>query len=143
MAESKYRKYVFEDVVGTSNHPEVTTPRIGLGRGLRDVEVDYGFGWSCITRPFTMIKGPHVHEFDQFLVFAGGDPLNMADLRGAEVELYLGEEGEKQVITKPTVVYIPKGLMHCPLIFKTIKEPILFAEIVLSSDYSRKELTRK
>ncbi len=146
MFEGKYSKYIIEDVCKSgadAGHPELTAPRIGLGRHFKEVEIDYGFGWSTIDTPFTMVKQPHVHDFDQFLVFAGGDPLHMDDFRGAVAELYLGDEMEKYVITKPVVVYIKSGLVHCPLIFTKIEKPIMFQEIVLSAKYSRTDLPKK
>ena len=39
------------------------------------------------------------------------DPMDYKDF-GAEVELYLGEEGEKHLITQTTFVYVPKELIH-------------------------------
>lgn len=43
---------------------------------------------------------------------------------GGEIELWL--EDEKYIITKSTMVYIPKGIMHCPVIVRKIDSPIAF-----------------
>ena len=56
---------------------------------------------------------------------------------GAEVELYLGEEGERHVITHTTIVHIPKGMIHCPLNFKKIDRPIMFLNVPLTAHYGQ------
>ena len=81
-----------------------------------------------------MPDGPHTHPFDEVWIFLGGDQSNAADF-DAEVEVYLGEEGEKYIIKEPTILEIPRGLMHCPLIFKTINKPIVFVNLPLTVKY--------
>jgi hypothetical protein len=60
--------------------------------------------------------------------------MNFRDF-GAEVELVMGKEGEKHVITSTTFVYIPKGLLHCPLVFKKVDRPIMFGHVMFTSSY--------
>jgi len=67
----------------------------------------------------------------------GGNPLDVEDF-GVEAEILLGEEGEKHEIDAPTVVHIPKGLMHGPLKFKRVDKPIVFLDIFLAPKYIRK-----
>lgn len=80
-----------------------------------------------------MIKDTHKHDFNQLLCFMNGDMLNIRDF-GGEVELSLGEEGEKHIINTTTIVNIPAGLPHCPLNFKKIDRPIIFPEIMLRTN---------
>ncbi len=78
--------------------------------------------WLPITEPLLMEPEPVYHDFDQMCFFCGGDAAHMDELGGV-VEMWLGdEEGntEKFVITKPTVIYIKKGMIHCPLNFKEV-----------------------
>ena len=77
---------------------------------------------------------PHSHEFDEFLCFLGGNLENMFDF-DATIELYMGEEQELWLIEKPTVVYVPAGLVHTPLTFKRIGKPVLFQPVPLTPDY--------
>ena len=44
---------------------------------------------------------------DEYLCFVGGDITDMFSFN-AEIELYMGEEEEKFIITSPTVVYVHK-----------------------------------
>ena len=56
---------------------------------------------------------------------------------GAEVELYLGDEGEKHIIDKTTVVHVPAGLSHCPLNFTKVDKPIIFMDIYPAAEYKQ------
>ena len=83
-----------------------------------------------------MDEEPHSHDFDEFLCFLGNNPKDQKDF-GAEIEISMGKEGEKQVIDTATVVCIPKGVIHCPINFKRIDKPILFCSIYMSPEYVR------
>ena len=148
MAASKYEKYIKRDVQSKEiqqRHPEVTNPVLGLksDEGYFGGH-NFSLSWWPISEPFEMVPQTHAHEFDQFLLFVGGDINNMLDL-GGEVELTLSEDGknlEKFVFTKATMVYIPAGLYHCPLNFKKVNDPdkpILFHDFFFSPEYKRKE----
>ena len=78
----------------------------------------------------------HVHDVDEYIFFMGGDPANILDY-GAEVELTLGagEDQEKYIINTPTIVYIPKGLAHLPMIYKKVDKPVLFGHLLMAPDY--------
>ena len=83
-----------------------------------------------------MVNEPHAHDFDQFLHFYGADPLKITDF-DAEVEISLGEEGEKHIITEPTVLHIPRDTIHCPLNFKVVNNPVIFMNVALTPQYER------
>jgi hypothetical protein len=92
---------------------------------------DCCFEYHPITKPFTMRPDSHKHDFDHMLCFFGGDPKNIRDFP-AEIEFCLGEEQEKHIIDCNTIVSVPRGLLHCPLIFKRVDQPIIFLEIALT-----------
>jgi hypothetical protein len=79
-------------------------------------------------QPHVMVKDTHIHDFDEYLFFLG---TNFADLNDfdAEVELYMGQEGELYLITKPTIVYVPAKLVHCPLKFVKLNKPVFFFHV--------------
>ncbi|HEY97284.1 MAG TPA: hypothetical protein G4O16_03785 [Dehalococcoidia bacterium] len=97
-------------------------------------EKNFSVLWNCITEPFLMVENPHSHDFDQFLHFYGANPVDIGDF-DAEVEISLGEEGEKHVITEPTVLHLPAGMIHCPLEFKVVNKPIIFMNVALTPEY--------
>jgi uncharacterized RmlC-like cupin family protein len=78
--------------------------------------------WSKFTH------GPHIHKDAELLIHVGTNPDDPMDL-GAEVELCMGEEMEKHVITKTCVVYIPPGLIHCPWTIKRVDRPWIMIDI--------------
>ena len=145
MAKSELEKYFRKSVVTSATaHPEVSAPRLGLNSNEGFGNRQFSMSWWAITEPFEMVKDNHAHDFDQFLIFVGGDLTNMPDLGGV-VELTLSQDGkklEKFVITEATTVYVPAGLYHCPLNFKKVnnpEKPILFHDLFFSPEYKRKE----
>ncbi|MBN1367176.1 MAG: hypothetical protein JW967_04555 [Dehalococcoidales bacterium] len=92
--------------------------------------------WETIREPWFMDPKPMKHDFDQIVAFIGGNFDDPWDF-GAEIEFCMGEEEEKHIITKTTIVYIPKGMVHAPLNFKRVDKPILFQNICLSDHYMR------
>ena len=97
-------------------------------------EKNFSVLWNCITEPRVVMKDPHIHDFDQFLHFYSADSQHITDFQ-AEVEITLGEEMEKHVITEPTVLYIQAGTLHCPLEFKVVRKPVVFMNIALTPEY--------
>ena len=133
-------KYIRTNITRPSRHVEVTAPIPVLRSD--DNYGDHGFWmyWKCTTKPYVDESETHKHDFDQYLVFLGGEPENMLDLDG-EVELTLSEDGIKKEVhtfTRYTTVYIRAGLYHCPLIFKKVTKPIIFYDFVNTQQYSRK-----
>jgi hypothetical protein len=57
------------------------------------------------------------------------------DLCG-EIELWLGDE--KHILTKSCMVFIPKGLKHCPLVFRRVDRPIFHFSAGPARAYDRK-----
>lgn len=79
-------------------------------------------------------KDPHVHPYDEVLLFAGTDPAHPEYL-GAEIEIAMGEEQEKHVFDQPTLVIAPKGLVHCPLNTRRVDRAYCFSAICLNNEH--------
>ncbi len=144
MAETKYGKYFVKAPMGKSEfHPQLL-PSIRFREDKpwsdwRDIK--FSMVYNCIREPLLMLTEAHKHDdFEQYLVFIGGDPENMTEL-GAEIELSLGEEGEKHIINTATIVRIPKGLYHGPLNFKRVDKPMVFLDCFLAPEYTRKQIS--
>jgi mannose-6-phosphate isomerase-like protein (cupin superfamily) len=76
----------------------------------------------------------HVHDFDEFIGFIGvADQDDPYDL-DSEIEVWLG--GEKYMITRSCLFYVPKGLRHCPIRFTRIGKPVLFFTGGLATSHS-------
>jgi len=50
----------------------------------------------------------------------------------AEAYIILGEEGEKYIIDRPSVISIPPGLEHRPLVFTGVDKPVVFGFVQFS-----------
>lgn len=136
MKDKKYGKYLMTDLSRKPPHPEVVSPIADFAGNKDWGDAKFGINWECIAEPFYMIKEPHSHDFEEYLCFMGGNLLDIFDFQ-AEIELYLGEEKELYIINKPTIVYLPKMFVHCPMNFKRIEKPILFQKIYLAPGYTR------
>lgn len=129
MAATKYGKYVIKKPVAIGGYgPEF------IYTGEKEYKSDFTIMFLRITEPTLMEEFAHSHDFDMYLYFMSFDPNNMGEL-GADIEIGLGEEREIYKITTPTTVYIPAGMIHCPLEFKRVDKPILFVHCTLASKY--------
>jgi mannose-6-phosphate isomerase-like protein (cupin superfamily) len=81
---------------------------------------------------------PHAHNADEIFFFLGGNAENFFD-SDFEIEYWIGEkdEREKIIINSPSVLYIPKGTLHCPLVFNKLNKPIFYGHILLEPLYER------
>jgi hypothetical protein len=145
---SNLEKYIKRDVQSAraqAAHSQVHGPVLAMAS-------NEGFGghnfietWWPISEPFEMVSETHFHDFDQYMIFMGGDVNNLMDL-GGEVEFTLGEQDgelQKLVFTQAAIVYVKAGMRHGPLNFKKVndpKKPILYNDITFTIDsYERKK----
>lgn len=89
-------------------------------------------GWRFEVPEPDPVEWTHTHDFDEVLCFIGTDPGNPRDL-GGEIEFQLGEE--TYVFEKTTVIFVPKGLPHCPFVHKRVDRPFLLVVFALTGHY--------
>ncbi len=80
----------------------------------------------------TLENRPHVHSTDEIIGFFGSDPDNPWDL-GGEVEIFL--EDEKHVIDRTAMIFVPAGMVHCPLVVSRVDRPIFHFTVVTGTKY--------
>jgi hypothetical protein len=136
----KYGRYIYKRLIKKSPHPEITAPMVSLKPRKETGGTDVSFEWCYITQPVDMERKPAVEDLERFLVFAGGDPLNLDDFK-AEIEIALGENGETFKFNEPRVVYIPGGLVHYPLTIRKVDRPLMMLNITSTQKYARKEIS--
>ncbi|MBN1189381.1 MAG: hypothetical protein JXA46_06505 [Dehalococcoidales bacterium] len=139
MTDSIYSRYFLENAVKEiSPQPGESMKAIVVNHeswpGVDDIKCNFAF--IPVMKPGLMPDPPHTHDTDEFLYFLPGDAQNINDFQ-AEIEIALGEQWEKYVITKPTVLYIPRGLQHCPLYIKKVNKPFFFGHIMSSPKYEK------
>lgn len=76
----------------------------------------------------------HSHEFDEIVTLFGTNPDDIRDLCG-EVEFWI--EDEKYELTNSSVIFIPKGTRHCPIIFHKVERPIFHFIVGQAGKYGR------
>jgi hypothetical protein len=98
----------------------------------------YNVGFQVIKKPVELQTEPHFHEQEQYHVFGGTKLPNVFDF-DAEIEFYMGDDPdnmEKIVITKPTIIRVPRGVWHCPLSFKKVEKPVFFQAALMYGKYA-------
>ena len=73
----------------------------------------------------------HMHNFDEVMLFIGADTNDLSKL-GGEIEVSLGKEEEKHLISEPTAILVPKGLPHLPAVIRRVYDPFLFMTVSLN-----------
>jgi len=145
--KNKYDKFVFSGLREDRNLSVVASPQAYFRGASQIPGAGLNLGWQLITKPFRLETEPHTHGADEYLILLGHDTADFFSSFKAHIELFLGTEMEKYSIVKPTIVYIPSGLSHCPLEFKAINEPVLFTallqEPVFTKTMNGKEYTWK
>jgi hypothetical protein len=137
MANMKYQKYVLKEPKVTLPPKKTTSvPTFGLDEALMAgfQKLDCNFNFVAILAPHVLADPPHKHDVDEILFFISTDPENTADL-GGEVELALGEEWEKHVITSSAIICLPKGVYHAPLYVRKVNRPFYFGHLLLAASY--------
>jgi hypothetical protein len=131
MAESTYRKYIVRGIASKESMPGVMPCAFGEPKDWAGIK--HRMKWDYVSQP-VQVEEAHSHDFEEFLCFMGTNPNNKEDF-GAEIEVSMGIEGEKQVIKTPTVVVIPKGMAHSPINFKKVDKPIIYCSIYMAQEY--------
>jgi hypothetical protein len=115
-----------------SIHKQIKEPMI---TGLGEMEVPdnvMAMGFARITEPVCMGNPTHKHPHDQW-IWLIGDSDNFAKL-DADIEMTLGKKIVK--INYPCYIFIPKGVMHCPLDVKRVGHPFIFVDARVTEEAS-------
>lgn len=151
MPKSKYGKYIVYDAkvpIPKGAPPPPTRPpgeRTGaMVIHIDDTVIKGAFYLNCALIWKASDQGSpgivHSHDdYDEYVGFMGSNPEDPHDLCG-EVEFWLGDE--KHILTKSCAVFIPKGLLHCPIYFRRVDRPIFYFSTAPSITYG-KDLPKK
>lgn len=146
MTESKYGKYIVtnyltdQEKIARGRTPDERQPGVPYSNGLLwlDEKIVKGAFYMEIVmlEPGSKSTGewvkPHTHDVDEILGFVGTGLEHPHDLDG-EVELWL--EDEKHVLTQSCLVFVPRGLKHCPLVIERVAKPIIHFSVLTGSQY--------
>ncbi len=139
MTESKHSKYVLTElrrdsrdsslppgvdpsaVNDTKSHRKMLSLDETIIKGSFYTEAVWMWPGDSDTYPETAEPKPHAHEYDETIGFFGTDFNNPNNLNG-EIELWM--EDEKLILTKSCLIFVPKGMYHCPLVIHRVEKPI-------------------
>ena len=90
-------------------------------KGAFYVEAAWFFPGMVIQNDSQDTIKPHAHDYDEVQAVFGTNLEDPYDL-GGEMEFYI--DGEKQVITKSCLIFLPKGLKHGPIYWRRMDRPV-------------------
>jgi hypothetical protein len=125
MAKSKYGKYIITGLKpdmppGEQNHLRLIYLDDKVVKGAFYVECVWIWPGSKFY-PAQAESEAHTHDFDEVITFLGTNPEDPNDLCG-EIEFWL--EDERHILKESCLVFVPKGMKHCPLIIRRVDRPI-------------------
>jgi hypothetical protein len=135
---TKYGKYVISDLVMPESKHKIDVDYRKYARRILWIDDEMVPGtfhmntaWYLKAGP-TLEDKPHVHDSDELIGFFGTDPDHPEELNG-EVEIWL--EDEKHVISRSTIIFVPAGMTHCPLVLNRVDKPIFHFTTVNKGQY--------
>jgi hypothetical protein len=146
MAESKYGKHIVTELKVPEDKKKIaefyaTYARRILWMDENVVEGAFHMNTAWFINASTTTENePHVHNSDEIIGFFGNNADDPYDL-GGEVEIWL--EDEKHILTKSSLLFIPAGMKHCPLILRRVDRPIFHFTVVTGGQYIRKDKPQK
>ncbi|MBN1692154.1 MAG: hypothetical protein JW845_01195 [Dehalococcoidales bacterium] len=95
--------------------------------------VDFVWIWSG---DMTMAPEPHAHDFDEMIGLVGWSDKEHPRAINGDVSITIGDELHN--IKQSSLVFVPRGLKHCPIEFKNIKRPVLCFTIGNTAQWTHK-----
>jgi len=138
MAKSKYGKYIITEDLMPPPPPDILeeekekiksgnylehTPLFAIQDSIIKGSFFVGCDWFWELKGNQPVEAApaHTHDCDEIIGLIGTKRNNPRDL-GGEVEFWYDDE--PHILTRSSLLFIPKGLKHCPLIFRKIDTPI-------------------
>jgi quercetin dioxygenase-like cupin family protein len=141
MPKSKYGKYIVSELQLPESKQKIAefystyATRI-LWMDDNVVEGAFHMNTSWFLKASTTTENePHTHDSDEIIGFFGSNADDPYDL-GGEIEIWL--EDEKHILTRSSLLFIPAGMKHCPLIIRRVDRPIFHFTVVTGGQYTRK-----
>lgn len=104
------------------------------GDQLEGLAINFQMGLYQKTGEWYPGKGAQVHPYDECLVFFGNKTDDLSYL-GAEITIDIGQEHEKHTFNVPTLVSIPRGTPHLPIVCNKIENPYRMMQVGLAAQY--------
>lgn len=103
------------------------------GRELGGLNINFIMGLYNQPGEWYPGKGAMVHPYDSCLIFFGHNTDDLSYL-GADITIEIGREHEKYNINVPTVVALPKGTPHFPIVCNKVDRPYGVMQVGLAAE---------
>ena len=141
MTETKCRKYIITELKPKTEapwtpvfKPEELTSIVFIDNQVIKGAFYVGTCWLWPPLAENDTHGDaHKHYYDEVLAFLGSDAQNPHELY-AEMEISLN--GEKHIINKSCLIFIPKGMQHGPIRFLKMDRAIFHFTCAPSKQYA-------
>ena len=143
MPESKYGKYIVTDLKTdfseeyNTHYARWATRVLWIDEKVVEGAFQMNVSWYLKPQTGQQPLGAHTHDSGEIIGFFGSNHEDPHDL-GGEVEFWL--EDEKHIITKSCLIFVPRGMKHCPLVLTRVERPIFHFSTVTSGQYDLKAL---
>ena len=104
------------------------------GKELAGLPINFTMGLYNQAGEWYPGKHACLHSYDSCLIFFGNKTDDLSYL-GAEITIEIGEEHEKHTFDVPTVVSLPKGTPHFPIVCNRVDKPYRVMQVGLSTKY--------
>ena len=108
-------------VSNTRSHKKLLSLDDTVLKGSFYVESVWIWPGGAEVYPETAESNAHAHDYDETIAFFGTDFGKTDDLCG-EIELWM--EDEKLILTRSCLIFVPRGMYHCPLVIHRVDKPI-------------------
>lgn len=140
MAERKHEKYIMTKSKSDLTLPDFrqdidasfAIPLIYLDSNILTGAFYVECAWFLNGKEKSDVES-HTHPFDEVIAFFGSNPDDPEDL-GGEVEIWL--EDEQYILNKSCLIFVPKGMKHCPLFIRRVDRPIFHFTAGPSGSYT-------
>jgi len=138
--EGKYGKYVIQDLKEPGHisdsfraeYAKFARRILYMDTNVVPGAFQMNTSWYHGCTPKDELHGEHTHDSSEIIGFYGSDPDNPNELY-AEIEFYI--EGEKHLLTKSTMIFMPPGIKHLPMAIVKIDRPVFHFSICTSPEY--------
>lgn len=139
--DGKYKRYYVQDLQYPS---ELSTPEFNamyekFSKRILWIDGDLVPGacqmntaWYYAVPEKDPVFPGHSHPDDELIGFFSSDPNDPYEL-DAEIEVEI--DGERQLLTRSTLMFIPGGIPHMPLRILRVGRPVFHFSIVMGKNY--------
>jgi hypothetical protein len=125
----KHGKYIVELRHGFSIFDQVKAPQLATLGGKDMDNARFSIGFSYIVQPFMMVDQAQKYDYEQYLLFIGGDSSKLDEF---DAEIEIGLEGKTNIINYPACIRVTPGLMYGPINITRVTRPVLWIHILIN-----------